>query len=1068
MLSADVGRKLKWTALATAVGLSLNAPAFGQQQQGNQQLEEVTVTGTRIQQASGFTTPVPVTAVTPAQLDNYAPSTTIADQLDKLPQFFGTQSAQRGGGALFGSAGGSYLDLRGMGANRTLILLDGNRVVPADRNGLVNVDNFPTALLRNVEVVTGGASAAYGADALAGVTNFVLNRDYQGLDFSLRGGQTTRGDGQNYKVSLAGGTDLGSKWHMIGSVEDQHINQIMRDPSTLGSWWQRWGLVTNPAWGGAGDSQHAQYLVLPQVSSSRHSPTGVIAGGFVTDPSTGVNSPAALPAALTGMQFTYDGSGITPFRLGDITSPQPPAGNGATSGGPEATLANESFQGGPYGAEVARRNVYAGFTFRPTDRFSFSADVLGGQVESNNINQRGIPHGTTPWYLTIYRENPFLPQSVRQAMYDAGLDAIKVEKQGQVLGQAGNYADHQNRHNEFTTYQLTLGIDKKFGDNWDMQAHLQRGTTEKFTTVYNDLRIDKEFLAIDTVSVDPNTGQVLGLLDPSANPQDNPANGYMECNVQRVNPTQAQLAASVANVRVPAPQGDRSLATSPDQLVPIPGPIGPDNVIPDCTPLNVLGQGNASAQAQQYVLSQKSGISAVVQEFAEVLLNGQVYKGYGPGPFTMAAGATYRNQWFWQRGLPVDIMAYGPPLNEPLLGIRGISPGYTGGSANLHEFSTVPVINGGYHVWEAYTEFNMPLWANGPRSLSLDVAGRYSDYSTSGGIVSWKGGVNFAVARAFRLRGTVSRDVREPTFAERFNLQGGGGSIVDNRTDPAYAGIHEITVTSGGNPNLDPEKADTVTAGFVYQPTRVQGLQISLDTYRVDLNGAVGQLGQQRIVDGCQLNNDQSLCALLRYDSTGNIQNVDNVYLNIANAKVRGNDLEVQFNTTPDFFKSQNESLNLRVLAGELLEDSTTTPGGSPVDNSGMYFEPKWSTLATATYRVGSFGVSLQQRYIPKTQNQSVFGQRYAQFEPGVAPPPGYATLSDATIQSKMYTDVTFSWQQEVANGHTWRASLAIQNAMNVDPPVVASFGQRFSSQTVPDNFDIYGRQVSLNFDYRF
>ena len=116
------------------------------------------------------------------------------------------------------------------------------------------------------------------------------------------------------------------------------------------------------------------------------------------------------------------------------------------------------------------------------------------------------------------------------------------------------------------------------------------------------------------------------------------------------------------------------------------------------------------------------------------------------------------------------------------LGIRGIQGGFTTGSPNLHEFSTVPTIKGGYDVWESFTEFNMPLWQaeNSSQRLEVDVAARRSDYSTSGVINSWKTGINFQVAEFLRFRTTVSRDVREPTFNERFDVQGGGGSISEN------------------------------------------------------------------------------------------------------------------------------------------------------------------------------------------------------------------------------------------------------------------------------------------------
>jgi outer membrane receptor protein involved in Fe transport len=226
--------------LVSALGLSLVGRAQAQDAatKDQQPLEEITVTGSRIVRTSGFSTPVPVTAVTAEELHTLKPGTTLTDQLGLLPQFYNTQSAQRGGGALFGTAGGSYLDLRSLGPQRTLILLDGARVAPADRSGSVNVDNFPTALLRSVEVVTGGASAAYGADALAGVTNFIINRDFRGLNVSAEAGATSFGDGNNMGVSIVGGTELTKRWSFVGSFEHQNIDQIRRDPDEVGDWFR--------------------------------------------------------------------------------------------------------------------------------------------------------------------------------------------------------------------------------------------------------------------------------------------------------------------------------------------------------------------------------------------------------------------------------------------------------------------------------------------------------------------------------------------------------------------------------------------------------------------------------------------------------------------------------------------------------------------------------------------------------------------------------------------------------------------------------------------------------------
>jgi outer membrane receptor protein involved in Fe transport len=549
--------------------------------------------------------------------------------------------------------------------------------------------------------------------------------------------------------------------------------------------------------------------------------------------------------------------------------------------------------------------------------------------------------------------------------------------------------------------------------------------------------------------------------------------GSIICNVQRYNPTDAQLQASVASVRVPAAQGADWLGTgSPTDLVPIPSPVGPD-AIPNCVPMNVFGQGNVSPAAADYAVSPKWGESAVTQEFAEVLFTGEIYDGYGPGAFSMAIGATWREQWFWQRGYPQDLMAYGPPKQAPSLGIRGVQGGFSNGSPNLHEFSTVPTIKGGYDVWELFTEFNLPLWArdSGPQRFELDVAGRYSDYSTSGGINSWKTGINFQIAEFLRWRATVSRDVREPTFAERFDVQGGGGSISERAINniPNPGGVpttFQITSTSIGNPDLTPETADTVTAGFVVQPART-GLQLSLDWYDIDLTDAVGQLGVQRIVDECNASGGTSpLCQYVFRDAVTNaVVAVFNPYLNIANARVRGIDYELLWNKDTDWLPRQSESLTLRFLAGRLLEDSTTTT--ATTDLAGELSEPGFRALASLRYRFGNFGVSWQQRYMSETGiNAGTI--TFIQFEPGRVPGPGQQTLDDATVQSKMYTDLTFTYDKQVADGRAWQLALAITNALDEDPPVIAGFDQRFSAQTNPANaYDVYGRRYLLNFSYR-
>jgi iron complex outermembrane receptor protein len=222
-MSKDYKRVPYVVALTATCGGLAGATAMAQSDQAT--LEEVTVTGSRIRPTDGMSAPTPVTAVTVEELSDFNPGSTIAAQLDNLPQFFDTPNAQRGGNSISTIAGGSYLNLRGMGLNRTLVLIDGTRVAPADAQGSVNVDMIPSALLERIDVVTGGASAAYGADAVAGVVNFVLNREFEGLTVNVSSGITEQTDGENYRFNVAGGHGfLDGRLHFIGSAEVREID----------------------------------------------------------------------------------------------------------------------------------------------------------------------------------------------------------------------------------------------------------------------------------------------------------------------------------------------------------------------------------------------------------------------------------------------------------------------------------------------------------------------------------------------------------------------------------------------------------------------------------------------------------------------------------------------------------------------------------------------------------------------------------------------------------------------------------------------------------------------------
>src|SRR5690242_7419983 len=202
--------------VAAAVAIAMGTAA---QVYAADELEEVRITGSRITLSPGMYTPTPVTAVTQEELIKMAP-TNVIDSLTALPQFYGNQTFRNALGGQ--SPSGSQVNLRGantsLGVSRTLVLLDGRRSVANSRFGSVDVSSFPDELLRGVDVVTGGASATYGTDAVAGVVNFLLDTKFEGVKLSAQGGTTSRHDGDNQKYSVSLGHQFGDKLHAIASL----------------------------------------------------------------------------------------------------------------------------------------------------------------------------------------------------------------------------------------------------------------------------------------------------------------------------------------------------------------------------------------------------------------------------------------------------------------------------------------------------------------------------------------------------------------------------------------------------------------------------------------------------------------------------------------------------------------------------------------------------------------------------------------------------------------------------------------------------------------------------------
>jgi outer membrane receptor protein involved in Fe transport len=281
------GPVLKPLAYACMMALGLgHATASAQQTGGAGGLEEIMVTGSRIER-SGMNAPTPVTVVTTEELSYMAPGNLI-EALSQLPLFYGNTSSQSPGN-FFVTPGSGNLNLRGIGTNRTLVLLNGRRVVSSTRFGGTDINLFPEEMIKTIESVTGGASAQYGTDAVTGVTNFILDTEFEGVRGHAQGGVTSRGDAENWEASFAFGTPIGEKAHLLFSTDSYQADGIFTYEGR--DWYKSWGIVSNA---GPGPTS----LVRPYVVS-----TTATFDGLISAPGTPLN----------GLNFNSEGTGATPF-----------------------------------------------------------------------------------------------------------------------------------------------------------------------------------------------------------------------------------------------------------------------------------------------------------------------------------------------------------------------------------------------------------------------------------------------------------------------------------------------------------------------------------------------------------------------------------------------------------------------------------------------------------------------------------------------------------------------------------------------------------------------------------
>jgi iron complex outermembrane receptor protein len=446
------------------------APAYAQQQPAPQvaqaELEEVVVTGSRLV-SSGFETPTPVTVVTAETLANSMPSN-IADSLRQIPALGSTLSSNQTGSGTgaAGNNGQANLNLRNLGTNRNLVLLDGRRTVSSNVNNSVDINTLPQNLVSRVDVVTGGASAAYGSDALAGVVNFVLDTNFVGVKGDIGGGISDYGDLASWKGSLAwGGAFAHDKLHIIASTAySKQLGTEVNQP-TGRDWWDKpYGLISNTT--GKGPTN----LVLPNILSS----IGTY-GGLITN------------TILKGTQFLANGQ-VAPFNYGYSSGTQ------WQSGGDGAWI--------PYNFSPTqwRTANFVHATYEINDDVTIYAEAAFSYARVLDHNQKPINQGSGNQY-TIYAGNPFIPASVAAVM---SANKITSFTMGRYML---DYPDVDILTGTRVARQV-IGGKGRIGDSWKWEASYSNGDTNQLLAQKNLTKARETYAAADAV-INPNTGQIV-------------------------------------------------------------------------------------------------------------------------------------------------------------------------------------------------------------------------------------------------------------------------------------------------------------------------------------------------------------------------------------------------------------------------------------------------------------------------------------------------------------------------------------------------------------------------------
>ncbi|WP_372784281.1 TonB-dependent receptor plug domain-containing protein [Phenylobacterium sp.] len=475
---------LRTTLLAGVATLAVAPAAFAQATSGGDTgaVSEVVVTGSRIV-TNGFQQPTPVTVVGQTELQVQQP-VTIAAYLNTLPSFGATTSARN---PSIGVAGGGAenVNLRNLGVTRTLVLLDNRRVVDSAITGGVDTVTLPTSLIKRVEVVTGGASAAWGSDAVAGVVNFVLNHDYSGVGVDVESGISGHGDNQFYKIDVTAGRQFaGGRGRIVADIDyantPEGVDLKDRD------WFHSSAVVNNPAFTATNGQPR-------QITVTGAGPVNVSPGGVIT------------AGPLKGIQFVGPNGTPSPYNFGNQSGLLQYGGDVDNSIGEDRAITTALWYS----------NAFIHADYDLTDKITAFAQVAYGHSE---YRENGYLTYLRQGNITINSDNAYLDSGIRQQLLTRGLTNFTLGLDFTAPGPPTSY-------NQRDIVNAVVGLNGKLGESWKWNVYYTHGDAKTHQIAHKDVIIANFNSAVDAVR-SPTTGAIVCRSTLTA-----PTNGCVPLNI---------------------------------------------------------------------------------------------------------------------------------------------------------------------------------------------------------------------------------------------------------------------------------------------------------------------------------------------------------------------------------------------------------------------------------------------------------------------------------------------------------------------------------------------------------